>query len=62
MRLEGLGKLKKSSGLIGNGTHNLEACSVMPQSTCFEMFQNVVAWKEQMLQNDVRFEVARIVS
>jgi hypothetical protein len=34
MRLEGLGQLKKiSSDLIGNGTRDLPACSIVPQLT-----------------------------
>jgi hypothetical protein len=32
MQLEGLGKLKKSHGLIGNQTHDLPACSIVPHS------------------------------
>jgi hypothetical protein len=31
VRLEGLGKLKKITDLIGNGAHDLPACSIMPQ-------------------------------
>jgi hypothetical protein len=31
MRLEGLGKLKKSNNLIGNGTRDLPAFSIGPQ-------------------------------
>jgi hypothetical protein len=30
---EGLGKLKKSNYLIGNRTHDLKACKIMPHST-----------------------------
>jgi hypothetical protein len=33
MRLEGLGKLKKSNDLIGIRTRDLPACSVVPQPT-----------------------------
>jgi hypothetical protein len=33
VRLEGLGKLKISDDLIGNGTRDLPACSTMLQST-----------------------------
>jgi hypothetical protein len=33
VRLEGLGKLKKSNDLIGNRTRDLLACSIMPQPT-----------------------------
>jgi hypothetical protein len=33
VRLKGLGQLKKSSGLIGNRTRDLPACSIMPQPT-----------------------------
>jgi hypothetical protein len=33
VRLEGLGQLKKSSDLIGNGSHDLPACSIAPQPT-----------------------------
>jgi hypothetical protein len=33
MQLEGLGKLKKFNYLIGNRTHNLPACSIVPQLT-----------------------------
>jgi hypothetical protein len=32
-RLEGLGKLKKSNDLIGDRTHDLPACSIVPQLT-----------------------------
>jgi hypothetical protein len=31
--LEGLGQLKKTKYLIGNRTHDLPACSIVPQST-----------------------------
>jgi hypothetical protein len=31
--LDELGKLKKSNDLFGNQTHNLLACSIVPQST-----------------------------
>jgi hypothetical protein len=33
MRLEGLGKLKKSDDLIGHRNGNLPACSIVPQPT-----------------------------
>jgi hypothetical protein len=33
VQLEGLGQLKKSSNLIGNGTRDLPACSIVPQPT-----------------------------
>jgi hypothetical protein len=33
MRLEGLGKLKKSSDLIWNRTRDIPACSTVPQPT-----------------------------
>jgi hypothetical protein len=33
VRLEGLGQLKTSSDLIGNGTRDLPACSIVPQPT-----------------------------
>jgi hypothetical protein len=33
VRLGGLGQLKKSSDLIGNGTRDLPDCSVLPQPT-----------------------------
>jgi hypothetical protein len=33
MRLEGLGKLKKFNDLIENRTHDLPACSIVPQLT-----------------------------
>jgi hypothetical protein len=33
VRLEGLGKLKKFNMLIGSQTHNLPACSIVPQPT-----------------------------
>jgi hypothetical protein len=33
VRLEGLGKLKKPSDLIRNLTHNLPACSIVPEPT-----------------------------
>jgi hypothetical protein len=33
VRLEGLGKLKKSNDLIGNQTHDLPAFSIVPQPT-----------------------------
>jgi hypothetical protein len=33
VRLEGLGKLKKSNALIGNPTRNIPACTIVPQPT-----------------------------
>jgi hypothetical protein len=33
VRLEGLGKLKKSNNFIGNWTRDLPACSIVPQPT-----------------------------
>jgi hypothetical protein len=33
VRLEGLGQLKTSNGLIGNRTRELPACSIVPQPT-----------------------------
>jgi hypothetical protein len=33
LRLELLGKLKKSNDLIGNRTRDLPACSIVPQPT-----------------------------
>jgi hypothetical protein len=33
VRLEGLGQLRKSNDLIGNRTHDLPACSIVPQPT-----------------------------
>jgi hypothetical protein len=33
MRLEGLGQLKKSNDLLGNGTRDLPTCSIVPQPT-----------------------------
>jgi hypothetical protein len=33
VRLEGLGQLKKSDDLIGNGTRDLSACSIVPSPT-----------------------------
>jgi hypothetical protein len=33
VRLEGLGKLKKFNTLIGSQTHDLPACSIVPQAT-----------------------------
>jgi hypothetical protein len=33
VRLEGLGQLKKSNKVIGNQTHDLLACSTVPQPT-----------------------------
>jgi hypothetical protein len=33
MRLDGMGKLKKSNNLIGNRTGDLPACSIAPQPT-----------------------------
>jgi hypothetical protein len=33
VRLEGLGKLKKSNDLIGNGARDLPACIIVPQLT-----------------------------
>jgi hypothetical protein len=33
VRLEGLGKLKKFSDLIGTRNHDLPACSIVPQPT-----------------------------
>jgi hypothetical protein len=45
VRLEGLGKLKKSSDLMGNRTCDLPACSIVPQPTTlsrapFKMLRN----------------------
>jgi hypothetical protein len=36
VQLEGLGKLKKSSDLIGAPTCNLPACSIVPQPTMLQ--------------------------
>jgi hypothetical protein len=33
MRLEGLRSIEECSYLIGNGTHDLLACSIVPQPT-----------------------------
>jgi hypothetical protein len=33
VRLEGLGKLKKSNNVLGNRTCDLPACSIVPQPT-----------------------------
>jgi hypothetical protein len=33
LRLEGLGQLKKSNDPIGDGTRDLQACSIVPQPT-----------------------------
>jgi hypothetical protein len=38
VRLEGLSKLKKFNHLIGFRTHNLPACSTMPQPTMLPHF------------------------
>jgi hypothetical protein len=34
VRLEALGKLKQCNDFIGNWTHNLPACSIVPQPSC----------------------------
>jgi hypothetical protein len=34
--LEGLGKFKTSSDLIGNGTRDLPVCSIVPQSATLQ--------------------------
>jgi hypothetical protein len=36
VRLEGLGKLKKSNDLIGTRSHDLPACSIVPQPTTLQ--------------------------
>jgi hypothetical protein len=33
VRLEGLGQLKQTNDLIGNGNRDLPACSIVPQKT-----------------------------
>jgi hypothetical protein len=44
VRLEGLGKLKKSNYLIGDRTRDLAACSIVPQPTMlFVLFRVQVA-------------------
>jgi hypothetical protein len=40
LRLEGLGKLKKCNELIGSGTRDLPACSVVPQPLSYRMLRN----------------------
>jgi hypothetical protein len=42
VRLEGLGKLKKSDDLIGNLTHHLPACSIVPEPTTLPRVPEVV--------------------
>jgi hypothetical protein len=37
VRLEGFGKLKKFSHLIGSRTRDLAACGIMPQALCYRM-------------------------
>jgi hypothetical protein len=41
VRLEGFGKLKKSNNLIGNGTRDLLACSIVPQPTTLSRAPNL---------------------
>jgi hypothetical protein len=36
VRLQGLGKLKKSSDIIGNRTRGLPPCSIVPQTTSLQ--------------------------
>jgi hypothetical protein len=36
VQVEGFGKLKKFSDLIGIGTRNLRACSIAPQQTSLQ--------------------------
>jgi hypothetical protein len=55
VQLEGLGKLKISSNLIGNGTHVLPVCSIVPQTTALPratvISKGVHLWKEQSWPN-----------
>jgi hypothetical protein len=37
VRLEELSKLKKSNDLIGNQSHDLPACSIVPQATTLSL-------------------------
>jgi hypothetical protein len=41
VRLEGLDKLKKLDGLMGNGTGDLPACSIVPKPTTLPRAQFV---------------------
>jgi hypothetical protein len=62
---EGLGKLKKASALIRNGTHNLPVCSKVPQPTTLLHAPNknnqnktVVIWEEVMVARLMIYEIA----
>jgi hypothetical protein len=41
MGLEGLGKLKNSTDLIGNRTRDLPACSIVPQQITLTLAPNI---------------------
>jgi hypothetical protein len=42
VRLEGLGKLKKFNDLIRNRTHDLPACSIVPQPTMLSCAHSII--------------------
>jgi hypothetical protein len=44
MRLEGLGQLKKCNNLIGIGTRDIPACSIVPQPTTLSCASTFVSY------------------
>jgi hypothetical protein len=54
VRLERLGQLKKTSGLIGNRTHDLPACTIVPQSTTLPRATNVLNDTVENLSRSVK--------
>jgi hypothetical protein len=52
VRLEGLGQLKKSNDLFGNGTRGLPACSIVPQPTTLPRVPPYIVVCKEMLSVD----------
>jgi hypothetical protein len=50
MRLEGLGKLKRSNDLIGNGNRGLPACCIVPQPATLLSAKNTGSRKRVIFQ------------
>jgi hypothetical protein len=54
VRLEGLGKLKKSNDVIRNGTRDLPACSIVPQPTALLRSHWVALCRHSFALIDIR--------
>jgi hypothetical protein len=60
MQLEGLGKLKEFTGLIGNRTRDILACGILPQATTVHCVRFEVSAAVTM--KNAGFMVVRIVA